>query len=529
MPLPNFNDTRPKPVILIILDGWGVAPDSLANAITQAPKKNFDNFCQHYFCTTLQASGEATGLPYGNMGNSEVGHLSLGAGKIVYQELPRLNKSILEKDFFSNPIFLKAIEQTKKNNSTLHLISLLSQGGIHSSIDHLYAFLELADLQQLTNLKIHALLDGRDMPYNSGLDLVTELQKRLTEKKVGQIATLCGRWWAMDRDNHWDRIEAVYAALIYGQGVRTATDPVAAVKDSYAEKNYDEEFKPTVIISADQSVGQIKDNDTVIFLNFRADRARELTRALIMPDFDKFKRRTFLKNLYFVTLTQYDKEFPVEVAYPPELIKNPLAKVVSDAGLKQLHIAETEKYAHVTYFINGGTEEPFPGEENVLIPSPSVDSYATVPAMSAPIVTERVVKEILANKFDLIIINFANPDMVAHTGDRPATIKAIEVIDQCLGEIIPAALGLGGVVVLTGDHGNAEKLINLQTGEIDKEHSVCPVPFIVIGKDYEVVDNQNKVDLNLLSPSGVLADVAPTILKIMNLEKPAEMTGRSLV
>ncbi|HPI67439.1 MAG TPA: 2,3-bisphosphoglycerate-independent phosphoglycerate mutase [bacterium] len=530
MPLPIANDLRPKPTILAILDGWGVAPDSLANAITQAHKNNFDNFCQNYFCTTLQASGEAVGLPYGEMGNSEVGHLNIGAGKIIYQDLPLINKSILDKSFFNNPIFIKAMDQVKKNNGVLHLLGLISTGGVHSSLDHLYALIELAQEQQVNQIAIHAFLDGRDMPYNSGLELITNLEKKIADKENIKIATLSGRWWAMDRDNHWERVMAAYQAIVLGQSERCTDDAQKVIKESYDQKNYDEEFKPTVIVDKkNQPIATIKDNDAVIFFNFRADRARQLTRALVMENFDKFNRKVILKNLYFVTMTQYEKELPVEVAYPPELINNPLAKVVSDAGLKQLHIAETEKYAHVTYFINGGREEPFPGEDHVLIPSPSVDSYATTPEMSANAIKERVVKEILANNYDLIIINFANADMVAHTGDRAAAIKAIETVDKCIGEVVAAAIEVGGVVIVTADHGNAEKLVNLQSGEIDKEHSTAPVPILVVGKSYEVSDNQNLVDLNLLSPSGVLADVAPTVLKIMNLEKPIEMTGRSLV
>ncbi len=522
---------RPKPVILIILDGWGVAQDSIGNAITRAKTPNFDEYCQNYFCITLRASGEAVGLPYGEMGNSEVGHLNIGAGKVVYQDLPKINKSIIDKDFFSNPIFLKACENAKKNKNQLHLIGLLSTGGVHASMDHLYALLELAKKQGVSNVFIHAILDGRDMGYNSGLGLVKDLENKIKEIGVGQIATISGRWWAMDRDNRWERIKAAYDAMAKGESGSVSSDPISAIQKSYEQKIYDEEFKPTVIVdNLGKPLAKISDSDSVIFFNFRADRARQLTKAFVLPSFDKFDRTEYLKNLYFVTMTQYDKNLPVEVAYPPERIENPLAKVISDAGLKQLHIAETEKYAHVTYFINGGREEPFIGEDNVLIPSPSVEDYSKTPQMSANEVKDRVLEELPTNKYDFIVINFANPDMVSHTGDLRAAIKAVEVVDKCMGEIVKAALLLDGVVVVTADHGNAEELINLQTGEIDKEHSCNPVPFIIVGQEYQTrEDAKSKIDLTLLTPSGVLADIAPTILKIMKIEKPEEMTGRSLI
>ncbi len=523
--------TRPKPVALIILDGWGIGPNSLANAIEQAKKNNFDTYCQKYFCTTLAASGEAVGLPYGEMGNSEVGHLNIGAGRIVYQDLPKINKAILDKTFFSNSVFLKSLEHVKKNNSNLHLVGLFSRGGVHSSLDHLEALLELAREQQVGQIYIHAILDGRDMPYNSGLNLMSEIIDKTSQMSGVKIATICGRFWAMDRDNHWERIAKAYQAMVNGQAEKIARDPLEAIKKSYEEKIYDEELNPTIMVDANNNpLTTIKTNDSVIFFNFRADRARQLSKAFVMPVFEKFDRGEYLKDLYFATLTNYDKDLPLEVAFPEETIKNSLAKVISLAGLKQLHIAETEKYAHVTYFLNGGVEEPFTGEDNVLIPSPRVESYAQMPAMSAQEIKSRLLKNIVDNIYDFYAINFANPDMVAHTGDLKASIAAIEEIDKILGEIIPAILAHDGVLVITADHGNAEKIINLQTGEIDKEHSLSPVPFLIIGSNFEIKElGAGKIDLNLLTPAGFLADVAPTILKIMNLEQPKEMTGRSLI
>jgi len=521
---------RPKPVVLIILDGWGVAPASLANAITQAKKPNFDFYCENYFCATLQASGQAVGLPYGEMGNSEVGHLNIGAGRIVYQDLPLINKAITDKEFFTNPIFVKALEKIKKNNSSLHLIGLFSEGGVHSSMDHLFALLELAKEQKIARVFIHAILDGRDMPYDSGLGLIEKVIQKTKELGIGEVATLSGRFWAMDRDNHWERIVEAYKAIVLSESEQTDEYALEAIKKSYEQKIYDEEFKPTVILNdKNQPITKVGAEDGVFFFNFRADRMRELVRSFVQPDFDKFPR-VFLNGLTVVTMTEYEKNLPVEVAYPSSIIKTPLAKVISSASLKQLHIAETEKYAHVTYFINGGQEQAFPGEDHSLIPSPRIENYALQPEMSAFEIKEKVLQEINNNKYDFYVINFANPDMVAHTGDMKATIKAIEAVDKCLSEIVAQSLALDGVCVITADHGNAEKIINLQTGEIDKEHSSTPVPFLIIGKDYEIKESPaGLIDFNLLTPSGFLADVAPTVLKILNLPKPEEMTGRSLI
>ncbi len=521
---------RPKPIVLAILDGMGVAQDSKGNAVTQAKTPNFDNYCQNYFCTTLQASGESVGLSYGEMGNSEVGHLNIGAGRIVYQNFLRINKSIVDGEFATNPIFVNACKNVQQNKSNLHLMGLLTKGGVHASLDHLYALLETVKQQKVQNIFLHLFLDGRDMEYDSGLELVKELEKKLAKEKSGKIATLSGRFYAMDRDNNWERIQKAYQAMVQGESSQKFSNAQEAIKKSYEKKVYDEEFVPCVITENGKPVAQVKNKDSIIFFNFRADRARQITKAFVLPSFDKFDRGEYLKDLHFVTMTQYEKNLPVEVAYPPQVLKNTLGDVLSQQGLKQLRIAETEKYAHVTYFFNGGRQEPSEGEEHAMIKSPSVESYAQQPEMSALKVKDRIIKEISTNKHDVIIVNFANPDMVGHTGDLAATIKAVETVDKCLGEIVDAVLSLNGVVLVTADHGNAEELINLQTGEIDKEHSTAPVPFIVIGQSFKNQEVSNEpINLVMLTPSGVLSDIAPTLLKIANILKPEEMTGISLI
>ncbi len=527
----NLINERPKPFVLIVLDGWGVASDSKANAITQAAPQNFQNYCNNYLALTLQASGESVGLPWGEMGNSEVGHMNIGAGKIIYQDLPRINKAILEKSFFENETLLGAVRHVKNKKTNLHLIGLLSNGGVHSYDQHLYSILDICSNQGLKDVFIHIILDGRDTPYNSGLNYVTDLQKKIASVGIGTIASISGRFWAMDRDNHWERTKVAYLAIAEGTAERKGNDALAVIKESYSQKNYDEEFTPTVITKNSHGC-KITEGDAVIFFNYRADRARQLTKAFVLPDFDKFPERVYRQNLKFVTMTNYEEGLPVEVAFPPEKVDVPLAKVISQAGLKQLHIAETEKYAHVTYFFNGGHEEPFKGQENIMIPSPRIPSYDAQPEMSAREITKQVVNDVVDNKYDFIIVNFANPDMVSHTGNFKAAVKAIQTIDQCLAEIAENVLSVGGVLAITADHGNAECLVKLRTGEIDKEHSCTPVPFILIGEPWfnkESNKDAGAVDLSLLTPSGVLADIAPTILKIMRLDQPLEMTGRSLI
>jgi len=525
-------NVRPKPVVLIILDGWGAAPPSRSNAITMAKTPAITNLIKTYPAMTLQASGEAVGLSWGEIGNSEVGHLNLGSGKLIYQNLPRINKSISDGSFFENEKFLGAISHAKKHKGKLHLMGLISSGGVHSHIDHVFALMELCSREKFSDVYVHGFLDGRDMPYNSGIDFAQRIEEKAKEFGLGHLATLSGRFYAMDRDNHWERVVLPYNAMVKGEAKETFNDPMEAIRASYDKKVYDEEFVPVVIAEKGKPIAQIEDGDSVIFFNFRSDRARELTKAMALPGFDKFEREYF-KNLYFVTMTEYEKDLPVEVAFLPELIQEPLAKIIADAGLTQLHIAETEKYAHVTFFFNGGAEKEFPGEERILVPSPRVPSYADKPEMSAKDITKKLIEAIMTDKFDFIVVNFANADMVGHTGNLKATIKAVETVDTSVKKIIEVILAKGGVALLTADHGNAEELVNLQSGEIDKEHSTYPVPFLLVSKEWEGknagLQDMPGGDLSLLQPSGLLSDVAPTILKILNLKQPKDMSGRALI
>lgn len=523
---------RPKPSVLIILDGWGIAPAVLGNAITNAKTPNFDSLIQTYPTVALQASGEAVGLPYGEAGNSEVGHTSLGAGKIVYQNLPRITQAIWNGTFFSNPAFQGAISHAQKNNSNLHLMGLVSSGGVHSYLEHLSALMDLVKRQKFTRVYIHAFLDGRDTAENSGLNFITQLSEGLRSIGLGQIATISGRFYAMDRDNHWERVSKAYNAMVLGQSGKKFSNPTEAVKESYNRKVYDEEFVPVIITDeqAQKPIATVDDNDALIFFNFRPDRAREITKAFVMDKVEGFTNPKKVKNLFFVTMTEYEKGFPVQVAFPPEQIKNPLPKILSDANLTQFHIAETEKYAHVTFFFAGGSEKAFKGQENCLIPSPRIPSYADKPEMSAPEVTKKLIAAITGNRHDFIIVNYANPDMVGHTGNIKAGTKAVEFVDQCLGQVISQILAKNGFALITSDHGNVEEMIKLDTGQIDKEHSTNPVPCILISNDLAQKNPPpKKIILDDLTPAGVLADVAPTFLKILGLPQPAEMTGHSLL
>lgn len=521
----------PKPVVLLVLDGWGVAPPDEGNALMKAETPNMKDLIAKYPAMTLRSWGEEVGLMWGEMGNSEVGHLTIGAGKVFYQSLPRISKSIESGELFQNPVLLNAVKHVKEKGSKLHLLGITSIGNVHGSLDHLMALIDLCQQNQVSPY-LHAILDGRDTTFNAGVDFVARVQEKMKTAGVGKIASLSGRYYAMDRDNRWERIEKAYRVMADGQSESTAEDPIKAIKDSYAKEVYDEEFVPTVITEGGNPVAKIEDGDAVIFFNFRPDRARQLTKAFALPSFEHFER-TYMKDLMFVTMTEYEKDLPVQVAYPPEKITTCLAKVASDAGLKQFHIAETEKYAHVTFFMNGMREDPYPGEEREIIPSPKVPSYDQQPEMSVFKVTERILKEISEGTYDLIIANFANADMVGHTGQMEATVKAAEAVDLCLGKIAEAVLARDGLLAITADHGNAEELQNLQTGEIDKEHSTYPVPFILVSNSFEgqAGEMQEMVggDLSLNPPIGMLSDVAPTLLKAMGLPQPAEMTGRPLI
>lgn len=523
-----------KPFVLLSLDGWGVAPPSRGNAITEAAPKNFYELVAHYPVLTLQASGEAVGLMWGEMGNSEVGHLTMGSGRIIYQTLPRIHKSIADGTFFQLPLLAAIKEHVRKNNSSLHLIGMVSDGGVHSHIEHLFALLDFCEENNIRNIFVHAILDGRDTKRDGAKGYIAALQKKLHEVGFGKIASLSGRYFAMDRDNRWQRTADAFYAIALGKTKRTFDDPVEAVHDSYRHGIYDEEFIPTCITENGKPVGPIREKDAVIFFNFRADRARQLVSSFVLPDFSKFPRRS-LSGLFFVTFTEYDRDLPVNgVLFPPEKNEAPLAKILQDYGLKQFHIAETEKYAHVTYFFNGGHEAAFVGEKRVLISSPSVSSYDQKPEMSAYEIVHRVVQELSASTYHFYIVNFANADMVGHTGNLGATVRAIAAVDDCIGQIYHQVLSLDGYLLITADHGNAEQMIHPRTGDIDKEHSTNPVPCIIAASDLEGKSSQfgRKVigtDLSIIPASGTLADISPTILKIMNLPIPESMTGRPLI
>ena len=506
-----------KLTMLMILDGFGENPNNEGNAVNLAKKPNIDKLRKICPVSHIDASGAAVGLPDGQMGNSEVGHTNIGAGRIVYQKLTKITKSIEDGDFFSIPEFTEAIENVKKNNSKLHIMGLLSDGGVHSHQRHLYGLLELAKRKGLdNNVFIHAFMDGRDTLPASGEGYIQELQEKMKEKGVGKIATLSGRYYAMDRDKRWDRVEKAYNALVKGEGV-LAKDPIQAIEESYQQEIFDEFVVPTVITDAnDQPLAKIENGDSVIFFNFRPDRARQLTRAIVDDKFDGFK--TDKLDIDFVCMTEYDDTMPnVKIAFKPEELTNTFGEVVSKLGKKQLRIAETEKYAHVTFFFNGGREEPYPGEDRILVNSPKVATYDLQPEMSAYEVTEKVVEAINSEKYDTIVLNFANTDMVGHTGNIDAAIKAVEAVDKCVGEIVEAVQKQNGVLLITADHGNAEQMIDYQTGEPLTSHTTNLVPLILVGME------------NVELKDGRLCDLTPTMLDIMEEQKPKEMTGESLL
>ncbi|AOR24415.1 2,3-bisphosphoglycerate-independent phosphoglycerate mutase [Clostridium taeniosporum] len=506
-----------RPVMLMILDGFGIAPKSEGNAVSLAKKPNFDRLVANYPTSELQASGLEVGLPEGQMGNSEVGHLNIGSGRIVYQELTRITKAIKDGDFFENEAIMKAMNNAKNNNTALHLMGLLSDGGVHSHIQHLRGLLEFAKKEGIQNVYVHAFMDGRDVAPSSGKEFIEKTEAMMAEIGVGKIATISGRYYAMDRDNRWERIELAYNALVLGKG-ETANSAVEAIENSYHDNKTDEFVLPTVVLENEAPTATIKNGDSVVFFNFRPDRAREITRSINDKVFDGFKRETL--NLTFVTMTQYDKTLEgVEIAYKPQTLVNTLGEYVSSKGLKQLRIAETEKYAHVTFFFNGGVEKENPGEERIVIPSPKVATYDLKPEMSAYEVTEELLKRLDPDEYDMVILNFANPDMVGHTGVIPAAVKAIESVDECLGKIADKMLEKDGCLFITADHGNAETMIDFSTGNPFTAHTTDPVPFVWVANDTE---GRTLTD-------GKLADIAPTMLTKLGLEVPAEMTGENLV
>ena len=504
-----------KPVMLMILDGFGINPNEKGNAVAIANTPNIDKLKKTWPTTIIHTSGLDVGLPEGQMGNSEVGHTNIGAGRIVYQDLTRITKSIQDGDFFGIKEFSDAIDNCKKNNSNLHIMGLLSDGGVHSHIRHLVALLEFAKRKDFENVYVHCFMDGRDTPPTSGEGYIAKLEEKMKEKGVGKIATIEGRFYAMDRDKRWNRVKEAYDAMVNGVG-EEATSALGAIEASYQKEVFDEFVKPTVICNGDSPVATIKDNDSVIFFNFRTDRAREITRTLVDKDFNEFETKKM--NLFFVCFTQYDETMPnVKIAFKPESLVNTFGEYISKHGLKQLRIAETEKYAHVTFFFNGGEEKEYEGEDRILVPSPKVETYDLKPEMSALEVTDKVVEAINSGKYDSIILNYANPDMVGHTGSLEAAVKAVETIDGCVGKVVEAIEKQNGVLIITADHGNAEQMIDYKTGEPQTAHTTNPVPLILVGLE------------GVKLKEGKLADLAPTMLDIMGLEKPQEMTGESLI
>jgi 2,3-bisphosphoglycerate-independent phosphoglycerate mutase len=504
------------PVALIILDGFGLREETYGNAVAQARKPNFDKIWAEYPHSTLKASEEAVGLPKGQFGNSEVGHSNIGAGRILYQDLTRINLDIESGKFYENPVLKEAMQHALSSGTQLHLAGLVSDGGVHSHINHLLALLDMAKRMGLQKVFVHAFADGRDVAPTSGVKDIQRVLDRMKELGIGQIATVQGRYYAMDRDNRWERTEKSYRAMVYGEGPH-ATDPVQALKDSYAKSVTDEFVIPTVMVDeSGQPVGLVQDGDSVIFFNFRPDRAIQLSRVFTNEDFREFDRGPKFPRVHYVCMTKFSDTVGGYVAYAPTNLDNTLGEVLSQHGLTQLRIAETEKYPHVTFFMSGGREEPFPGEQRVLIPSPKVATYDLKPEMSAYQVADAAVERILSGEIDAVILNFANPDMVGHTGSLEAAIKAIEAVDECLGKVLDAIHQMKGVALVTADHGNADIMIDPETGEPCTTHTLSRVPFVVTRTGYKVKD-------------GILADLAPTMLALLGVPKPAEMTGQSLI
>ena len=502
-----------SPIALIIMDGYGINPETKGNAIYEAKTPYLDSYFKNYPNSQLSASGLSVGLPDGQMGNSEVGHTNIGAGRVVYQMLVKITKDIDSGAFFENTALKNAMQSAKDNDKALHIMGLLSDGGVHSHIKHLIGLIEMANKMGLQKVFVHSFHDGRDVPPTSGVEFMQQLVNEMDRIGTGKVATLSGRYYAMDRDNAWDRVEKAYNAMVLGEGV-TETDPVEAIKKSYANGVTDEFILPTVI----DKDGMIQEGDSVIMFNFRPDRARQITRAFVDSEFDGFERKNGFLNLNFVCMAQYDAQMPnVSVAYPPEQLTMTFGEYVSKLGMTQLRIAETQKYAHVTFFFNGGEERQFEGEDRILIKSPDVATFDMKPEMSAPEVCEAVCKAIDEDKYDVIILNYANCDMVGHTGVMEAAVSAVETVDSCVGKMVDKLLEKGGKAIITADHGNADCLIDPVSGDVFTAHTTNPVPMIVIGEgDVKVKD-------------GKLCDLCPTMLDMMGIEKPAEMTGESLI
>jgi 2,3-bisphosphoglycerate-independent phosphoglycerate mutase len=514
---------RPKPIVLTVLDGWGFRPETQGNAIALARKPNYDRLLREFPNTLIQTSGPFVGLPEGQMGNSEVGHLNIGAGRIVQMDITRVDQLISSGEFFRHPLLLEAM--TRGRQRQLHLLGLLSDGGVHSHIEHLFALLQMARENKVERVFVHCFTDGRDTPPHSGVDYMRQLEQKMRELGVGEIASVSGRYYAMDRDNRWERIEKAYRATVHGYALHTEESPIVALRESYERGITDEFVEPTVIVKQvrhGQSavpVALIRDDDAVIFFNFRADRARQTTRALAEPGFDKFIDPARPNNLVYVAMTQYEKTWPwLRYVIGPEKLEHILANVFTELDFKNLRVAETEKYAHVTYFFNGGVEKPFPGEERILVPSPKVPTYDLKPEMSAQGIAEAVIHAVEKGAFDAVIMNFANADMVGHSGKLEPTIKAVETVDACLGQIFQALRPCGGAWIITADHGNAETMIDPVTGGPHTYHTTNPVPLILMSEDGHAQ----------LKPNGSLRDIAPTLLGVLGVPEPREMTGHDL-
>lgn len=513
-----MNTNIPRPLVLIILDGWGYRESAEHNAIAAANKPNWDKWWQSYPHTVISGSGKCVGLPDGQMGNSEVGHLNMGAGRIVYQDFTRIDTAIENGDFFQNPVFIETLTQLKQQSKALHLMGLLSPGGVHSHERHLHAALKLAADMGIKQVYLHPFLDGRDTPPRSALASLESLEQVCQQLNCGQIVSVIGRYYAMDRDQRFERVQTAYDLLTTGKAAFTANSAKQALLAAYERGESDEFVQATSIHQDHSPVAKINDGDAIIFMNFRSDRARELTQAFIETDFTGFKRTAWPRLSQYVCLTQYDKRFDAAVAFPPINLNNIFSEYISQHGLKQLRIAETEKYAHVTFFFNGGIEKPYPGEDRILIPSPKVATYDLQPAMSAVELTDKLISEIKSNKYDVIICNFANPDMVGHSGNFAATVEAIETIDACLGKTLAALQEIGGEAIITADHGNAECMFDTITNQAHTAHTSDPVPFLYIGRK-----------ANMLNINGKLSDVAPTLLYLLKLPQPTEMKGKILL
>lgn len=510
--------SRPRPMTLIILDGWGCRAETDHNAIAAAHKPTWDELSSHYTYSEISGSGRSVGLPDNQMGNSEVGHLNMGAGRIVHQDLTRIDSAIEDGSFFTNATLVQAFQLAKSTGKAVHAMGLLSPGGVHSHEQHFFALIKMAAQKAAPSLYLHAFLDGRDTPPQSAADSLKRLDAACAQNQIGSLASIIGRYYAMDRDQRWDRIEKAYDLLTAGKAPFTATSGLQALDQAYARGETDEFVQATTIHAPGKQPVTIQDGDIIIFMNFRSDRAREITQAFVAPDFSGFKRRQTPKLGEYVCLTEYDVRFKAPTAFAPESLDNILGEIISRAGLKQLRIAETEKYAHVTFFFNGGVETPFPNEDRILIPSPKVATYDLQPEMSAPELSARLIEAIKSNQYDLIICNFANPDMVGHSGNIEAATKAIETIDLCLKEIHQAISASGGELIITADHGNAEMMFDPATHQPHTAHTSNLVPFIYAGRKAEIINKNGK-----------LSDIAPTLLYLMNLPKPKDMTGQSLI